>query len=240
MAAPRPGLGRDDSYNRVTVSRDLKSQIMSMIADSSESLPLHSVSESDEDEPASTTAATRTSLDKNRLAPPGASTGASKLSETTNAGDIPTPTPEKPNPLEQVSTVRSDSKSKSGGEGGDGGGEIFAEASPLRTHDVDGPAFGSELTKKVTRIVSRDARERDGADNEEEETDGVPGPGEKENLGTTASRATTVSAAPSTASGRKESPSGGSGSAARPGMDKRQSTMKRISSAFKRSVSKNQ
>lgn len=125
------------------MSRDLKSQIMSMIADSSESLPLHTVDESDED-----------TTDDTKLAPPttnGAAASSKLASEPLNSADIATPTPEKPNPLEQVPTAR-------------------------------------------------------------DEADGA-----------TASRATTASATPS-----------------RPGMDKRQSTMKRISSAFKRTVSKNQ
>jgi len=148
--AERPGLGRDDSYNRVTVSRDLKSQIMSMIADSSESLPLHQIPESEENLPAA--------QETDHVAPPTSTNGTSKLAteEPLNVADIATPTPEKPNPLEQVPT---------------------------------------------------------------------------ETLGTTASRATTVSQTPSNATGSKTE---------RPGMDKRQSTMKRISSVFKKSTSKNQ
>ncbi|KIW00751.1 hypothetical protein, variant [Verruconis gallopava] len=143
--AERPSLGRDDSYNRVTVSSNLKSQIMSMIADSSESLPLGVVSESDEDE--ESTAATTNTKETTK--------SASNLStqEPLNASDMVTPTPEKPNPLEQIPT---------------------------------------------------------------------------ETMGTTASRTTTASLTQSNDNN------------SRPGLDKRQSTMKRISGVFKKSTSKNQ
>jgi len=150
--AERPSLGRDDSYNRVTVSRDLKSQIMSMIADSSESLPLNTVDESEEDE----------SADKSKNAAAATNGPGSKLAtESMSANDFATPRQEKPNPLEKPN-----------------------------------------LLEQV--------------------------PTAKDSDGATASRATTA-----TQESTSKMPN-------RPGMDKRQSTMKRISSAFKRTVSKNQ
>jgi hypothetical protein len=86
----RPELGRDESYNRIRIPSDLKSQICSQIADSSESLPLTSVSE-DSVSDAQSKPTTTTS----NLQPP-----------TTDSTDLATPTPEKPNPLEQVKTER--------------------------------------------------------------------------------------------------------------------------------------
>jgi hypothetical protein len=196
---------------------------MNMIADSSESLPLDNIDESEEEVPAAGT----TKPDSSHLAPP-TTNGSSKLAEEPlNAGDIPTPTPDKPNPLEQVPTVRVDSsqqqKSKSGGGlGAVGVGGIeksgiadFATPSPLRSHEVEGPELGT-LGKRISRMISHSQTDLDG----DKET----------TIGPTASRATTVSQTPSGMTGKKE----------RPGMDKRSSTMKRISSAFKRTVSKNQ
>ena len=202
--AERPSLGRDDSYNRVTVSRDLKSQIMSMIADSSESLPLNTVDESEEDETA----------DKSKTTTAATNGAGSKLAtESMSANDFATPKAEKPNPLEksnpleQVPTVRVDSSLAP--KDASAAPSDFETASPMRSHDPEGPELG-KLGKRISKMVTHS--ETDVADGKAKDSDGA-----------SASRATTASGTPS-----------------RPGMDKRQSTMKRISSAFKRTVSKNQ
>jgi hypothetical protein len=212
--AERPSLGRDDSYNRVTVSRDLKSQIMNMIADSSESLPLHTVDESDEDD-----SAPKNKGNVGKLAAPtttnGAGGGSKLAAEPINAGDFATPTPEKPNPLEQVATVRADSHNKNGGSAA----SDLATASPMRSHDPEGPELG-KLGKRISRMVTHSDTNLAGTDGETKARD---------DEGETASRTTTATQGSTNVGGRT-----------RPGMDKRQSTMKRISSAFKRSVSKNQ
>jgi hypothetical protein len=211
--AERPSLGRDDSYNRVTLSRDLKSQIMNMITDSSESLPLPSVSESEENLPS-------TSNDSHS-APPPITNGSSKLADVPmNSEDIPTPTPDKPNPLDQVPTVRVDSSQDVQEEDTDTEASAvdFATPSPMRSHEPDGPQFG-KLGSRISKMVTSDYSQTDLE-------------GDKETLGTTASRATTVSQTPSNLSSSSKK--------ARPGMDKRQSTVKRISNAFKRSVSHKQ
>lgn len=206
--AERPSLGRDDSYNRVTVSRDLKSQIMSMIADSSESLLLHTVDESDEEgAPGSTPKGSKSG---GGLAPP-TTNGISKLAaEPLNEGDFATPTPEKTNPLEQVPTVRVDSSQQPKSATAMTAASDFATALPMRSHDPEGPELG-KLGKRISKMVTH------------LETDGASGEKARDEEGAASvSRATTASGTPS-----------------RPGMDKRQSTMKRISSAFKRTVSKN-
>jgi len=223
MADHRPSLGgRDDSYNRVTLSKDLKSQIYGMISDSSESLPLASVAESEESLPST--------VDKTESAPGATIAGtSSKLSESMAASDMPTPTPEKPNPLEQVETVRETSprrmasigEGKDGEEEGDGDVDpVLATPSPVRSHEFVG-THTKALAPRISQMVDTDS-----------DTDADIG--EKEPIGTTASRATTASQTPSNASGRKDGKEG------RPGMANRQSTMKRISSALKRTVSKNQ
>jgi hypothetical protein len=190
---------------------------MNMIADSSESLPLHTVSESDEDLP--TTAV----VDKQHPAPPTIN-GSSKLAteEPMNSADFATPIPEKPNPLEQVPTVRLSHPHNhaQGGETDGIGTSDLTTPSCLRSHEINGPQLG-KLGKKIERIVSRTS-----------ETD----LGDKETIGSTASRQTTVSQTPSNATGGQKE----GGAVGRPGLDKRTSTMKRISSAFKRTVSKNQ
>jgi len=80
--AGRPSLEdlRTFSYNRIKVPTDLKSQICSQIADSSESLPLWQTEEYDgsHDNP---------SAAKNPIP---------------DASDIPTPIPEKGNPMDQL------------------------------------------------------------------------------------------------------------------------------------------
>jgi hypothetical protein len=218
--ADRPGLGRDDSYNRVTVSRDLKSQIMDMINDSSESLPLHNIQESDDEDDARASSKTGSTPNTGTggSAAPGA--GSKLATESMSPNDFATPTPEKPNPLEKVPTVRSNhdrSNRNSLTVPGSESDTDFATASPMRSHDWDGPELG-KLGKRISRMVTHSQTDVSGEKARDHSADG-----------TTTSRATTAS----------QTPSHG-GAPSRPGMDKRQSTMKRITSAFKRTASKNQ
>lgn len=74
----RPDFNRDESYNRIRLDADLKSRICSQITDSSESLPLSSVSED----------------------PVPDKPSAPFLDSTDQA----TPVPERSNPLEQANT----------------------------------------------------------------------------------------------------------------------------------------
>lgn len=163
----RPELGRDESYNRIRIPSDLKSQICSQIADSSESLPLTSVSED---------SASEAVFKPDSHAVP--TTTTSRLVHSTLSEDLQTPTPEKPNPLEQVNTARKDGKDTS-------------NITPTQSQNL-GPS------------ISRLATEDD----------------------------STLSV-PSTAAD-------GSSDGKRPKMPGRPSTMKRIGSAIKRSISNKQ
>lgn len=218
--AERPGLGRDDSYNRVTVSRDLKSQIMGMINDSSESLPLHNIEESDEDDdtrvPNKTQSTPNTGI--SGAAAPGP--GSKLATDSMSANDFATPTPEKPNPLEKVPTVRNNhNRSNRNSTLTVPGSESdldMATASPMRSHDQDGPELG-KLGNRISRMITHSETDLSGKARDHSAD------------GATTSRATTASQDPSHL-----------GAPSRPGMDKRHSTMKRITSAFKRTTSKNQ
>jgi hypothetical protein len=168
----RPELGRDESYNRIRIPSDLKSQICSQIADSSESLPLTSVSED--------SVSDAVSKPDSRAAP---MTAVSRFADSTLSDDLQTPTPEKPNPLEQVNTARKD-------------GQTQGVLDTLNITPTQSQNLGPMINKLVT---------------EDDSTLSVPSTAED-----------------------------GSSEGKRPKMPGRPSTMKRIGSAIKRSISSKQ
>jgi hypothetical protein len=165
----RPEFGRDESYNRIRIPTDLKSQICSQIADSSESLPLTSVSEDSASD---------------AVSKPVLTTAAARLADSTASDDLQTPTPEKPNPLEQVITARKDGQTIQG---------------VLDTPNIT-PTQSQNLGPLINRLVTED-----------DSTLNMPSTAED-----------------------------GSSDTKRPKMLGRPSTMKRIGSAIKRSISSKQ
>jgi hypothetical protein len=174
----------DDSYNRIRLPSDFKSSIYLQIADSSESVPL-----SDDDDEEEAPGAIQKSPTSGSVKP----SGASKLSQSFLSSDFPTPTPEKPNPLEQVPTARDT-------------GAAIDNPSPVRSHEL-GPTHTNPLGRRISNMISEEDSELEGDDK-------------------TVSRQTT-------ASGSRHS-----GEGKRPKMQGRPSTMRRIGSALKKTISK--
>jgi hypothetical protein len=164
-----------DGFNRIRIPTNLKSQIYAQIADSSESLPYDYDDSSDDD-------------GDFKVAPKGAA--QSKLSNSLLSSDIPTPTPERPNPLEQVPTARDENRAED-------------EPSPVRSHER-GPTHTKPLASRVGNLIS------------DEDS------GEERDM----SRQTTVT-------------SKNSGEGKRPKLGGRPSTMRRIGSAIKKTMSNN-
>jgi len=173
----------DDSYNRIRLPNDFKSSIYLQIADSSESVPLSD----DEDEEAPVP------VQKSPTSGSVKSSGASKLSQSFLSSDFPTPTPEKPNPLEQVPTARDT-------------GAAMDDPSPVRSHEL-GPTHLNPLGRRISNMITEEDSELEGEDK-------------------SVSRQTT-------ASGSRHS-----GEGKRPKMQGRPSTMRRIGSALKKTMSK--
>jgi len=191
--ATRPDLGRDESYNRIRVSTNLKNEIYSQIADSSESLPLPSVTEDPESIPADPT-----DFPKQEIRSPPTTGATSNLAHSTLSSDIPTPTPEKPNPLEQVPTIRKD-------------GEEMADLktpSPVRSHEVT-PTHSNPIAPRIIGMITED-----------DSTLSLP-----TEEGVPASKQRSSDTVDSDGSGK------------RPKMQGRQSTMRRIGSAIKKTIS---
>jgi hypothetical protein len=174
----------DDSYNRIRIPGDLKSQIYLQIADSSESVPLQ---EEEEDG----TTFTPTAVQKTPTASSTKSSGASRLNQSILSSDFPTPTPERPNPLEQVPTAKDN-----------GTGET---PSPVRSHEV-GSTHTQPLAGRISNMITEEDTDLEGDD-------------------PSVSRQTTSSRQ--------------SGDGKRPKMPGRPSTMRRIGSAIKKTMSNN-
>jgi hypothetical protein len=174
----------DDSYNRIRLPSDFKSSIYLQIADSSESVPI-SDDEEEEEEPAP--------IQKSSTAGSVKSSGASKLSQSFLSSDIPTPTPERPNPLEQVPTARDT-------------GPPSEDPSAVRSHEL-AATHTNPLARRISNMITEEDSELEGEDK-------------------SVSRQTT-------ASGSRHS-----GEGKRPKMQGRPSTMRRIGSALKRTISK--
>jgi len=184
--ATRPELRHDESYNRIRLPGDFKSQICSQISDSSESLPLPSVDEEPTTKPDNTAT--------NSVSNAGAQ---SRLAQSTLSSDIPTPTPEKPNPLELVPTIKQEPPN----------GALNETPNPT-------PALTEPLAKRISNMITEEDSDSNGE---------APTPID---AGATPSRQTTLSAA-------------GSDNGKRPKMPGRPSTMKRIGSAIRKTISKN-
>jgi hypothetical protein len=168
-----------DGFNRIRIPTDLKSQIYSQIADSSESLPYEDSSDDESDF---------------KVAPQGVAAQAplqgsaqSKLSQSLLSSDLPTPTPERPNPLEQVPTARDTTNQD--------------EPSPVRSHER-GATHTKPLAPRVGDLIG------------------------DEDSGEDMSRQSTAT-------------SKNSGEGKRPKLGGRPSTMKRIGSAIKKTMSNN-
>lgn len=170
-----------DGFNRIRIPTDLKSQIYSQIADSSESLP-YDYDSDDSDFKVAPQAAPATA--------PLPGTAQSKLSQSLLSSDIPTPTPERPNPLEQVPTARDENTQDD-------------EPSPVRSHER-GATHTKPLAPRVGNLIS---------DEDSGEDKGM-------------SRQTTAT-------------SKNSGEGKRPKLGGRPSTMRRIGSAIKKTMSNN-
>jgi hypothetical protein len=125
----RPSLDdlRDVSYNRFTVSDNLKSQICSQIADSSESLPLWQAGDYDG------------SHDNNVHA----NTAASKLGDTS---DIATPMPEKGNPMDNLDLGKEKTATPLS--------NVSTAQSTHSKADKDRPSTLRRLTTRIKRTIS--------------------------------------------------------------------------------------
>jgi hypothetical protein len=174
----------DDSYNRIRLPSDLR-HIYLQIADSSESIPL---TEEEEDG----TTYTPSPVQKAPTSSSTTSAQGSKLSQSFLSSDFPTPTPERPNPLEQVPTTR------------DNGASAAETPSPVRSHEL-APTHTNPLARRISNMITEEDSELEGEDK-------------------SVSRQTTASR--------------GSGEGKRPKMQGRPSTMRRIGSALKKTMSK--
>ncbi|KAF2423295.1 hypothetical protein EJ08DRAFT_701245 [Tothia fuscella] len=152
-----------EDYNRITIPSTLKTQIYSQIADSSESIPLDDDDDSDEEvdtKPQTTIANTK---------PPGGA--QSKLSQSLLSSDFPTPTPEKPNPMEQVSTpnapTSTSSKLLSPGDNGVDGDSMSRQTTATSKNSGDGmrpklggrPSTMRRITSAIKKTVSNNKHE---------------------------------------------------------------------------------
>jgi len=180
----------DNDFNRIRLGSDFKSMICMQIADSSESLPLQ---EEEEDgtiyTPASAASPVNLSASKSNSA-------GSKLSQSMLSSDLATPTPERPNPLEdrdltQVPTIREDDRET---------------PSPVRSHER-AATHTTPLAKRISNMITEEDSELEGEDK-------------------SVSRQTTASR--NSGEGKK-----------RPKMLERPSTMRRIGSAIKKTMSNN-